>query len=153
MSERETWTARNRPTSLPRSSAEAIQGLPAQSLLSRLDIATIVIGLDGVVVYANPACERMLGYQTRGTLEGRSLAALIDGQSNSLRQDWIDMLSDPDAVTNWNHSDGYPVATLASNPKMFPDDYPIFMVSLEDVSDQVWSEVDRAFRMDPERGR
>ena len=152
MFERETWAARNRLTALPRSSAEALQWLPAQMLLNRLDIATIVISLDGIVVYANPACERLLG-ETAGGLEGRPLASLIGGKSKSLPQNWIDGLCDPSAVTNWSHRDGYPVATLALDPKILPDDYSMFMVSLQDVSDQVWPEVDRAFRMDPQRAK
>ncbi len=65
-------------------------------LLNRLDTATIVIGLDGVVVYANPACERLLGYQTAKTLEGQSLAALLAGKSGSPPRDWIDIFVRPE---------------------------------------------------------
>jgi hypothetical protein len=54
------------------------------------------------------------------------------------------MLRDPDIVTNWNHSDGYPIATLASNPMMFNSTEEMLMVSLTDVSDRVWAEVHRA---------
>jgi len=121
-------------------------------LLSRLDFATIVVGLDGVVVYANPACERMLGYHTARTLEGQSLAALIVGQSGASPDDWIRVLRDPDAVTNWNHSDGYPIATLASDATLLPATDSMLMVTLTDVSDRVWSEVDRANRFSPQRG-
>jgi PAS domain-containing protein len=121
-------------------------------LLSRLDFATIVVGLDGVVVYANPACERMLGYHTARTLEGQSLAALLIGRSGASPDDWIDLLRDPDAVTNWNHSDGYPIATLASDAMLLPATDPLLMVTLTDVGHRVWSEVDRANRFSPQRG-
>jgi PAS domain S-box-containing protein len=129
-----------------------LRGRPAELLLSRLDSATIVVGLDGVVVYANPACERMLGYHTARTLEGQSLAALLIDQSGASPQDSIELLRDPDAVTNWNHSDGYPVATLASDAMLLPANDPMLMVTLTDVSDQVWSVVDRAFRFSSQCG-
>ncbi|MFY9916794.1 MAG: PAS domain S-box protein [Mycobacterium sp.] len=152
MFERETWKAQNHPGPSSRSSAEVLQGRPAQMLLNRLDTATIVIGLDGVVVYANPACERLLGYQSARTLEGQSLTSLLTGQSGGLPLDWIGLFYDPDTVTNWNHSDGYPVATLASDPMALRESELMLMVSLTDVSDRVWSEVDRAMRIAPQRG-
>jgi len=144
------WKAERTPPH--RSSAEVLQGRPAELLLSRLDSATIVVGVDGVIVYANPACERMLGYHTARTLEGQSLAALLIGQSGASPEDWIDLLRDPEAVTNWNHSDGYPIATLASNAMFLPATDAMLMVTLTDVSDRVWSVVDRAFRFSPQTG-
>ena len=153
MFEPDAWKADDRPKRPRKSSAEALQGLPAHMLLNRLDRATIVIGLDGVVVYANPACERLLGYQTRGTLEGRLLSTLLTGQSDALPRELIEQLWDTATVTSWNHSDGYPVATLASDPMALRLTDLMLMVSLEDVSDQMWSQVDRAFRLDPQRGK
>ena len=153
MIELDAWKADNRPKRPRPSSAEALQGLPAHMLLNRLDRATIVIGLDGIVVYANPACERLLGYQTRGILEGRSLTTLLTGQTDALPRELIELLWDTDRVTNWNHSDGYPVATLALDPMALRLTDLMLMVSLEDVSDQMWSQVDRAFRLDPQRGK
>jgi PAS domain S-box-containing protein len=128
------------------SSAEVLAGRPAEMLLNRLDNATIVIGLDGFVVYANPACERLLGYQTAMTLEGQSLTALLAGQSQTPARACIELLRNPSIVTNWNHSDGYPIATLASDPMLLHSTDPMLMVSLTDVSDRVWAEVDRARR-------
>lgn len=138
------WTE---PRDSPRrGSAEVLHGLPAQMLLNRLDVATIVTGFDGTVVYANPACERMLGYQTARTLEGQLVTALLTGQSDAAPQACIERLRDPNAVTNWNHSDGYPVATLASDQFLFYSTALMLMVSLTDVSDREWSVVDRANR-------
>jgi len=145
------WKAERRKTP-PRSSAEVLRGLPAQMLLNRLDSATIVVGLDGLVVYANPACERMLGYHTARTLEGQSLAALLIRQSATSPEEWIELLRDPDAVTMWNHSDGYPVAALASDAMLLPAIDPMLIVSLTDISDRVWAAVDRANRFSPQRG-
>jgi PAS domain S-box-containing protein len=140
----DTWKTNDRLTSSRRNSAELLQGQPADMLLNRLDTATIVVALDGTVVYANPACERLLGYQTSGTLEGQSLPALLVRQSQTPANACIEMLRDPDTVTNWNHSDGYPIATLALDPMLFDSTETMLMVSLTDVSDRVWTELDRA---------
>ena len=129
-----------------RSSADVLQGRPAQMLLNRLDVATIVIGFDGFVVYANPACERMLGYQTALTLEGQRLNTLLVDKSATSARDCIDLLRDPDTVTKWNHSDGYPLAALASDPMLVYSTALMLMVSLTDVSDREWAAVDRANR-------
>jgi PAS domain S-box-containing protein len=143
MYEPNTWKARNLQSSR-RNSAELLQGHPADLLLNRLDTPTIVIALDGTVVYANPACERMLGYHTSCTLEGQALPSLLVRQSETPAHACIEMLRDPELVTNWNHSDGYPIATLASDPMLFDSTETMLMVSLTDVSDRVWAEVDRA---------
>ena len=139
------WNAdrRNAPR---RSSAEVLQGLPAQILLDRLDTATVVTGFDGVLIYANLACERMLGYQTARTLEGQLLTALLTGQSDTSPRTCIELLRDPKIVTNWNHSDGYPVATLASDQLLLYSTDLMLMVSLTDISDREWEAVDGANR-------
>lgn len=134
----------NHPKPPPRSSAELLRGRPADLLLARLDTPTIVIALDGWIVYANPACERLLGYQGAETLEGQALATLLVNQSETAPDVCIEKLRDPDAVTNWNHSDGYPIAVLASDSTLLESADPMVMVSLIDVSDRVWSAVDRA---------
>ncbi len=128
------------------SSAEVLRGRPAEMLLNRLDVATIVIGFDGVVVYANPACERMLGYQTALTLEGQRVNALLVDQSDNSARGCIELLRNPDTVTNWNHSDGYPLAALASEPMLLYSTALMLMVSLTDVSDRERAAVDRANR-------
>jgi PAS domain S-box-containing protein len=144
MYEPTTWKTRNLPKTFRRDSAALLQGHPADVLLNRLDTATIVVALDGTVVYANPACERLLGYHTSKTLEGQWLPSLLVRQSETPVHACIEMLRDPDIVTNWNHSDGYPIATLMSDPMLFESTEEMLMVSLTDVSDRVWSEVDRA---------
>ncbi|MDT5007366.1 MAG: hypothetical protein QOJ24_4542 [Mycobacterium sp.] len=143
MFETDTWKPQNLPKTC-RNSAELLQGRPADMLLNRLDTATIVIALDGLVVYANPACERLLGYHTSKTLEGQSLRSLLAKQSETPPRACLEMLRDPDIVTNWNHSDGYPIATLASDSMVFHSTEEMLMVSLTDVSDRVWAEVHRA---------
>ena len=103
-----------------------------------------MIALDGWIVYANPACERLLGYQGAETLEGQSLATLLMNHSETAPDVCIDRLREPDTVTNWNHSDGYPIAIVASEAMLLELAEPMLMVSLIDVSDRVWAAVDRA---------
>ncbi len=115
----------------------ALQRLPAWILLERLDrldTPAIAIRTDGVVAYANSACERMLGYQTTASLEGQSLAALLIGASRTSPRDSFELLRDRDTVTNWNHSDGYPVCAMVSDSMLLRDTDLMLMVTLTDVS-------------------
>ncbi len=136
------WKAERRGKPPPRSSAEVLQGLPAEMLLNRLDTATIVIGLDGIVIYANAACERLLGYHTARTLEGQSLSTLLVGQSHNPPGDCVELLRDANTVTNWNHSDGYSIAALISDPMLVRSTEPMLMVTLANVEDQLRSQAD-----------
>ena len=117
-----------------------LQRIPAGELPDRLDTPTIAIGTDGVVVYANSACEKMLGYQAATTLKGQSLAALLIGASHlSAPREWFELLRDRDTVTNWNHSDGYPVAAIVSDSRLLRGTDVMLMVTLTDVTHWVWS--------------
>lgn len=141
--------AEGRRSALHLSSSEVLAGHPAEMLLSRLDTATIVIGLDGVVIYANPACERLLGYQTALTLEGQSVTTLMAGQAKTSPRACIELLRDPNIVTNWNHSDGYPIATVATDPMLLHAAGMMLMVSLRDVGGSVLRPVEKANRFLP----
>jgi PAS domain-containing protein len=70
---------RRRP---PPSPEEYIHALPALTPLNRLPIPMLATGLDGVVVYTNPAFATMLGHQPDTiTLTGRRLPELLAGHS------------------------------------------------------------------------
>ena len=129
--------AERRDKPLPRNSAEVLQGRPAQMLLNRLDTATIVIGLDGIVIYANSACERLLGYQSARTLEGQALSTLLAGHSDPSPRDCVELVRDANTVTTWNHSDGHSVAALISDPMLLRNRDLMLMVTLADVDDRV----------------
>ncbi len=123
--------------------------LPARVLVNQLGPPTITIGTDGVVVHANSACEKMLGYQTAASLQGQSLAALLIGASYTSPRDWFELLRDRDTVTNWNHSDGYPITAVVSNSMLLRGTDALLMVTLTDVTERVWSQGNGAKRVSP----
>lgn len=132
-----------------RTTRPATERLPAGLLLERLGTPTIAIGLDGVVVYANSACEKMLGYQTADSLKGQPLTALLIGHSHSAPEDCVDLLRERNAITKWNHSDGYPIAVVVSNSMLLRGTDTRLMVTLTDVTESVWSGGNGAKRVSP----
>jgi PAS domain-containing protein len=93
----------------------------------------IAIGLDGLVTYANTACEKLLGYQSAATLKGQSLAALIVGHSDASLGDCIKVLCNQNVVTNWNHSDGYVVSAVILDSNLLDDVDPVLVVTLTEL--------------------
>jgi PAS domain-containing protein len=71
---------RRRPSR--RSPEEYLRALPALILLDRLPIPMLATGLDGLVVYTNPAFATMLGHHPDTVmLTGQQLPALLAGHA------------------------------------------------------------------------
>ncbi len=95
--------------------------------------ALIVVGLDGLVMYANTACENLLGYQSAATLKTQSLAALLVTNSDAHPGDCFKVLSDRNVVTRWNHSDGYVVFAVILDSILLHDRDPVLVVTLTEL--------------------
>ena len=123
----------------PPETAEAfLQQLPARLLVERLSTPTLVIGLDGVVLFANSACAELLGYRNGVTLKGQSLTQILMGESDATPEDCLDLLRTPDTVVKWLHADGYPIATIAATTICLRASDRLLMVNLTDVTALVW---------------
>ncbi len=130
---------RRRPP--PATTAGYLDLLPARILMDRLPTPALAVGLDGVLVYANPACARLLGQPDSTTLTGRPLNALLAGQSHTAPRKCLTLLRTPEngAVTLWRHAHGYPVATLVSQPLLIRDDDPLLLITVTDMTEWLWS--------------
>jgi hypothetical protein len=95
--------------------------------------ALIVVELDGLVTYANTACEKLLGYQSAATLKSQSLAALLVGHSDAPPGDCFKVLCDRNVVTKWNHSDGCVVFAVVLDSILLHDRAPVFVVTLTEL--------------------
>jgi len=115
--------------------------LPARILLDRQPTPALAVGLDGVLIYANPACARLLGHADTTTLPGQPLNTLLAGQSHTPPRKCLTLLRTPDAsaVTLWSHADGYSVATLVSPPILIRDDDPLLLITVTDMTEWLWS--------------
>ncbi len=75
----------------------------------------IATGLDGVVVYNNPAFATMLGHGADVTLAGYGLPALLDGHSATPPRDCVATLrAASNILVDWLHVEGFPVRSVIS---------------------------------------
>lgn len=95
--------------------------------------ALIVVGLDGLVTYANTACEELLGYQSAATLKRQSLATLLVRHSDAPPGDCFKALCERNVVTTWNHSDGYVVFAVILDSILLHDRDPVLVVTLTEL--------------------
>ena len=120
--------------------------LPARLLVDQFSTPMLAIGLDGVVVYANPACTQLLGYRDGARLTGRSLPELLVAHSDTAPEDCVALLRAPNAVVKWRHTEEYPVSTVVSNTILHRETDPLLMISLTDISAWVWAGASDATR-------
>lgn len=114
--------------------------MPALVLLDRLPTPMLAVGLDGVLIYANPAFVRMLGYAATATLSGQSLPTLLSGHPEACPQDCVTALRNAGTtVTDWSHADGFSIHTVISAPLLTRADDPIVLISITDISEFLWN--------------
>jgi PAS domain-containing protein len=112
--------------------------LPALILLDRLPIPVLAAGLDGVLIYANPAFATMLGHPDATTLTEQPLSALLDGQSATPPRDCVTALRAAGTVViDWLHAEGFPVRTVVSEALLETD--RILLISITDITKLMWT--------------
>jgi PAS domain-containing protein len=129
---------RRRP---PPSPEEYIHALPALTPLNRLPIPMLATGLDGVVVYTNPAFATMLGHQPDTiTLTGRRLPELLAGHSATPPRDCVDALrAASNVVVDWLHAEGFPVRSVISETLFLRAADQILLIGVTDITELMWS--------------
>ena len=77
----------------------------------------LATGLDGVVVYTNPAFATMLGHHRDTiTLTGKRLPELLAGHAATSPRDCVTALrSARTVVVDWLHAEGFPVRSVISD--------------------------------------
>ncbi|WP_163775994.1 PAS domain-containing protein [Mycobacterium cookii] len=130
---------RRRPP--PGSPEEYLQALPALALLNRLPIPMLATGLDGVVVYTNPAFAIMLGYHPDTiTLTGQQLSALLDGYSATPPRDCVTALRAASTlVVDWLHAEGFPVRSVIFESVFARATDQILLIGVTDITELMWS--------------
>jgi PAS domain-containing protein len=124
----------------PSNLIEYLRQLPALTLLDRLPTPAVAVGPDGVLIYANPACARMLGHPESTTLSGQPLSALLAGHEYTSPPDCVAVLRTAEgAVIDWCGADGYPIRTVTSHPLLIRATDPILLITITDVTDSTWN--------------
>jgi PAS domain-containing protein len=132
-----TLERRRRPR--PATPAEVLAELPARVLLNRLSTAVLAVGLDGIVVYANPACEHMLGHHAAHALEGCPLSAVLADHADTAPRDCVALLKvTGSTVIDFRDANGFRVRTVISAPLLLREDDPLLLISIADVTDLLW---------------
>jgi hypothetical protein len=135
---RRTERRRRRPPSTPEG---YLHELPALVLLDRLPIPMLATGLDGVVVYANPAFVTMLGHQSDTTaLTGQPLPALLAGRSATPPPDCATALrAAGTSVIEWLHAEGFPVRSVISEGVFVRATDQILLIGVTDITELMWT--------------
>jgi PAS domain-containing protein len=130
---------RRRPT--PITPDECLHALPALILLDRLPVPMLATGLDGVVVYTNPAFATMLGYHPDTiTLTGQRLPALLAGHSATPPRDCVTALrAAGTVVVDWLHAEGFPVRSVISDTLFVRATDQILLLGVTDITELIWT--------------
>jgi PAS domain-containing protein len=119
-----------------------IEQLPALTVLDRLPMPIIAVGLDdGAVLYANPAAADLLGYPDAPSVYVHSLSTLMAENPDIPRHDCVAALHQAHgSVVEWNHADGFLVRTIVSRSIFIRDDDPVLLVGLTDTTELSWNQ-------------
>jgi PAS domain-containing protein len=110
-------------------------------LLDRLPTPMLATGLDGVLIYANPAFATMLGHPGTTTLTEQTLPALLAGYSATPPRDCVTALraAAGTVVIDWLHAEGFAVRTVVSNALLLRATDPILLISITDITELIWT--------------
>jgi PAS domain-containing protein len=130
---------RRRPS--PSSPEDYLRALPALILLDRIPIPMLATGLDGVVVYTNPAFATMLGHHPDNVmLTGQQLPALLAGHSATPPRDCVTALSAANnVIVDWLHVEGFPVRSVISETVFVRTTDQILLFGITDITELIWT--------------
>jgi PAS domain-containing protein len=128
-----------RRQSPPNSPDDYLRALPASVLLDRIPVPMIATGLDGVVVYNNPAFATMLGHGPDVTLAGYGLPALLEGHSATPPPDCVTALRTAgNVLVDWLHAEGFPVRSVISESLYIRATDQILLFGVTDITELIW---------------
>jgi PAS domain-containing protein len=138
-SQRRGRDRRRRPS--PSSAEECLRALPGLLLLDRLPLPMLATGLDGVVVYTNPAFATMLGHHPDTVmLTGQLLPALLVGYSATPPRGCVSALrAAGNTIVDWRHAEGFPVRSVISETLFFRASDQILLIGVTDVTELIWT--------------
>jgi PAS domain-containing protein len=130
-----------RRRSSPSSPENYLRALPALILLDRLPIPMLATGLDGVVVYTNPAFATMLGHHPDTVmLTGQQLPALLAGHAATPPPDCVTALrAASNVIVDWLHVEGFPVRSVISETAFVRTTDQILLFGVTDITELIWT--------------
>lgn len=128
-----------RRTSPPTTSIGYLAQLSADALMERLPTPLLAVCDDGIILYANPACDAMLGHGDNA-LAGQPLNRFLDVDSSISPPECVQVLREAAGdVTAWCHPEQGIVHAVVSQPMLLRADDPLLLVALVDVTEWLWT--------------
>ena len=128
-----------RHTSPPTTMIGYLAQLSADVLLQRLPTPLLAVCDDGMILYANPACQAMLGHSDNA-LAGQPLNRFLDVDSSIGPPECVRILREAAGdVTAWCHPEQGIVHAVVSQPMLLRADDPLLLVALVDVTEWLWT--------------
>ncbi|TSE01447.1 PAS domain-containing protein [Skermania sp. ID1734] len=116
---------------------DQLMQLPTAIFLARLPIPTIAVYLDGRIIFANPACEGMLGSPADDLTASNATDLLADDTDG--RSPYEILRNSAGQVIALRHSDGSTVRAIVSQSMLIREDDEIALVCFQDVTEQLWN--------------
>ena len=100
----------------------------------------LATGLNGVVVYNNPAFATMLGHHPDTVmLMGQQLPDLLAGRTATPAHDCVTTLRTAgNVVVDWLHVEGFPVHSVISETLFFRAAEQILLIGITDITELIW---------------
>jgi PAS domain-containing protein len=128
-----------RRTSPPTTMIGYLAQLSAETLLHRLATPMLAVCDDGMILYANPACQAMLGHGD-SALAGQPLNRFLDVGSSISPPECVQVLREAAGdVTTWCHPELGTVHAVVSQSVLRRADDPVLLVGLIDVTEWLWT--------------
>jgi PAS domain-containing protein len=127
-----------RRRSRPNTMVGYLEELSARVLLDRLPIPAIAVASDGIIAFANPACQTMLGH-TKISLVGRPLTEFLRIHPTTAAEAASNLRNAAGTTTVWAHPTNGMVKVVVSEPLLSRADDPVTLVTLTDVTDWLWT--------------
>ena len=110
--------------------------LPAVVVLERIPVPTLAMARDGIILFANTAFAKMVGYRQD------SLAGLAFPEIFHTVPTVVSALSGVDALANLvvelQHCEGWTVRARMSKSALMRRDDPVMLVTFENLTERLW---------------
>jgi PAS domain S-box-containing protein len=125
---------RPRPTTI----AGFLEQLPVVVLLNRISIPMRAVTDDGVIMFANPAFQEMLGCGEAAII-GRSLNHFLLPTVTPAAEAVTALRAAAGQITTWRRADDETVHAVVSAPLLMRAEDPVVLVGLTDVTEWLWT--------------
>jgi nitrogen-specific signal transduction histidine kinase len=125
---------RPRPTTV----AGFLDQFPAVVLLNRISIPMLAVADDGMIVFANPACQVMLG-AGKTSINGQPLNRFLHVPAAGASDSVAALREAAGEITTWQHARDEIVKAVVSAPLLMRAEDPILLVGLTDVTELLWT--------------